>query len=94
MRVLVLLTGLTGPRSGEVRNLHRTHVTTDTAGRRVAQYQEAVSGQGAALAVGTPKTAKSIRSIPVPSRVPAPNDVLALADKAGPRRPTLPPRKR
>lgn len=44
--------------------------------------QEAVSGQGAALAVGTPKTAKSIRSIPVPSSLT--DDVLALADKAGP----------
>ena len=82
MRVLVLLTGLTGPRSGEVRNLHGRHITTDTAGLVWLNIQEAVSGQGAALAVGTPKTAKSIRSIPVPSSLT--DDVLALADKAGP----------
>ncbi len=81
MRTMVLLTGLVGFRAGEVRFLHGRSVTTDSAGTIWLEVKEAVSGEGKDLATGAPKTAKSIRSVPVPTSLR--DEVLALADMAG-----------
>ncbi|WP_182049888.1 tyrosine-type recombinase/integrase [Changpingibacter yushuensis] len=81
MRVPIMLAGLTGERSGELRFLHGGDVRTDDAGRVWIDIHMAVSGQGKNRVTGTPKTPKSIRSIPCPPSLT--DDITALADKAG-----------
>lgn len=81
MRVLIMLMGLTGMRAGEARFLHGcSHTAAD--GRAWLHIEEAVTGAGKDLAIGPPKTPKSVRSIPVPRSLL--DDVAALAAVAGP----------
>lgn len=79
MRLLVLLSGLTGMRAGEVRALRGEDVSRDDNERLWLSIHQAVSGQGNALLVDNPKTPKSIRKIPVPESLAAEVEVLAAS---------------
>lgn len=67
MRLLVLLSGRMGFRSGEIRALRGGDVTRDDAGRLWIHITKSVTGQGKNQAIGSPKTEKSMRTIPAPT---------------------------
>lgn len=82
MRLLVLLSGLTGLRAGEARALRGRHVVNggpDSA--TVVRVEEAYSGEGQNLHKGTPKTEKSRREVTVPAIIA--EEITALAKRAG-----------
>lgn len=82
MRLLVLLSGMTGLRSGEARALEGRHVIERGPHGLFVHIEQAYTGQGPNLVLGTPKTDKSIRDIPVPPVLA--DEVRAVAEKAGP----------
>lgn len=85
LRVPVLLSGLTGLRSGELRALRASALTvTDKDTPHEALWLNvttAVTGEGKHLREGAPKTKGSVRAVKVPESLRA--DIEALAKRAG-----------
>lgn len=82
MRVLVLLSGLVGLRSGEARELRGKDVILKDTGSGFVPYirvSRAVTGDGKRVAVDTPKTKESNRIIKVPNSLA--RDIIALAKR-------------
>lgn len=82
LRVPVLLAGTVGLRSGELRALTGGSVTVLPNGEALLAITEAATGHGDALVIGAPKTAKSVRLVPVPASLL--DDIVTLAAAAGP----------
>lgn len=81
MALPVLLAGTVGLRLGEVRALTGSALQVDADGKAWVNITQAVSGEGKLETIGEPKTAKSTRSVPVPSSLL--EELEALADQRG-----------
>lgn len=81
MRLLVLLSGLTGLRQGEARELRGKDVISGDGQRVWLSITRAVAGQGKHKQTGKPKTSTSIGTVPVPSEIAG--EILEAALQAG-----------